>query len=525
AVDANYDISYVAGTLTVTPASLTITADNQTMVYGGTLPAFTASYSGFVNGDTPASLTTPPALSTTATSASSVGSYEIDATGAVDANYDISYVAGTLTVTPASLTITADNQTMVYGGTVPTLTASYSGFVNGDTPASLTTPPALSTTATSASPVGNYEIDASGAVDANYDIGYVTGTLTIGPATLTWKGVSNGNWTDAQWLGANLPYPNSNVNAIVDTSNTVHVTSSQAANALAISNGGQVAVAAGLAITTDTSVTGGSTLDVDPKAIFSTGGVLTLDTGGILFGGRIAAAAYQLNNGAAIADLSGPGGLTKDTGGTVILSGSNSYAGNTVVNGGLLIVANARALPDGTGLTVGAGGILVFNASQSMSPIAATSALAAVPVATSTVSTPSPAISAASGSPAETPVGFVTSAMTTVGNTGQQLLAVAAPWVAHGRTETPPRAALALAANNAASFATPTVTSNVAVDAVLTSHRSAVDRTVASPDLLRYANAWPWLTAIESSWNSSDQNKMTDSTVAALDKVLAQYGV
>jgi hypothetical protein len=60
---------------------------------------------------------------------------------------------GTLTVTPASLTITADSKTKVYGAALPTLTASYSGFVNGDTSASLTTRPTLSTTATAASHV------------------------------------------------------------------------------------------------------------------------------------------------------------------------------------------------------------------------------------------------------------------------------------------------------------------------------------------------------------------------------------
>ena len=48
---------------------------------------------------------------------------------------------GTLTVTPAGLTITADDQTKVYGAALPTLTASYSGFVNGDTAASLTIRP------------------------------------------------------------------------------------------------------------------------------------------------------------------------------------------------------------------------------------------------------------------------------------------------------------------------------------------------------------------------------------------------
>ena len=137
------------------PAPLTITADNQTKVYGAALPTLTASYTGFVNGDTSASLTTQPTLTTTATASSQCrGSpYAITASGAVDSDYSISYASGLLTVTPVALTITADNQTKVYGAALPTLTASYSGFVNGDTSASLHTQPTLSTTATATSHV------------------------------------------------------------------------------------------------------------------------------------------------------------------------------------------------------------------------------------------------------------------------------------------------------------------------------------------------------------------------------------
>jgi hypothetical protein len=102
---------------TVMPAPLTITANNQTKVFGAAVPALTASYSGFVNGDTPASLTTPPTLSTTATASSPVGTYPITAAGAAAANYAITYVAGTLTVTPASTvtTIAANHPTSVFG--------------------------------------------------------------------------------------------------------------------------------------------------------------------------------------------------------------------------------------------------------------------------------------------------------------------------------------------------------------------------------------------------------------------------
>jgi len=185
AVDSDYSISYATGILTITPAGLTITAVNQTKVYGAALPTLTASYAGFVNGDAPTSLTTQPTLSTTATAHSSTGVYAISASGAVDADYSITYLAGSLTVSAATLTITADNQTKVYGANLPTLTASYSGFVNGDTATSLDTLPTLSTTATASSDIGAYTITASNALDPDYTISYVGGTLTVSQATLT----------------------------------------------------------------------------------------------------------------------------------------------------------------------------------------------------------------------------------------------------------------------------------------------------------------------------------------------------
>ena len=182
--DSLYDPKNQSVTQTVTPAMLTITAGNQTKVYGAALPTLTASYTGFVNGDT--ALTTQPTLSTTATAHSDTGGYAITASGAAaDSDYTITYVAGSLTVTTAPLTITADNQTKVYGAAVPTLTASYSGFVDGDTAANLSTQPTLTTTATAGSHVGSYTITASGAADSDYSISYVPGTLTVTAAGLT----------------------------------------------------------------------------------------------------------------------------------------------------------------------------------------------------------------------------------------------------------------------------------------------------------------------------------------------------
>ncbi|HXI54246.1 MAG TPA: MBG domain-containing protein, partial [Candidatus Saccharimonadales bacterium] len=171
--------TFVNGTLTITAVPLTVTAEAKTKVYGAPLPVFTASYVGFVNGDTPASLATPVSFATTASASSSVGTYPITPGGAVSPNYIFSYVGSTLTVTPALLTITADNKVKVFLGVVPTLTASYAGLVNGDTPANLDTPVTLTTTAEQTSPVGNYPITASGAADLNYVITLVNGTLMV----------------------------------------------------------------------------------------------------------------------------------------------------------------------------------------------------------------------------------------------------------------------------------------------------------------------------------------------------------
>ena len=178
----------MTGTLNITQAPLTITADNQSKVYGAELPTLTASYSGFVNGDTPANLDTGATLSTTATASSDTGVYSIIVSGAVDRDYAISFVDGTMTVTAASLTITADNQTKVYGAALPTLTASRTRASSTATPRPVW---ALYPHSARRQPrqqrcLGQpLRHHASDAVDSNYTISYVSGTLTVTPATLS----------------------------------------------------------------------------------------------------------------------------------------------------------------------------------------------------------------------------------------------------------------------------------------------------------------------------------------------------
>ena len=185
AVDANYTISYVAGTLTVNPVGLTITADNQNKAYGAALPGLTVGYSGFVNGDTAGSLTTPPAVTTTGTASSAVGSYPITASGVADANYTISYVPGTLTIDQVGLTVVATDATRAYGQTNPVFTASYIGFCQRRDQYVDERRAELSTAADTNSPVGPYPITASGLSAANYSITYSNGTLSVLAQALT----------------------------------------------------------------------------------------------------------------------------------------------------------------------------------------------------------------------------------------------------------------------------------------------------------------------------------------------------
>ena len=168
----------------VTPADLTITADDQSKVYGAEDPELTASFDGLANGDTGEDF--PDLVLTGPPTGAGVGEYDITASGAANPNYDITYGTGTEEITPAPLTITADDKTRVYGEDAPAYTSTTDGLVNGDTKADL--PGLVLTSAAPATPgVGEYDITASGATNPNYDITYDAGTekVTRAPLTIT----------------------------------------------------------------------------------------------------------------------------------------------------------------------------------------------------------------------------------------------------------------------------------------------------------------------------------------------------
>ena len=72
--------------------------------------------------------------------------------------------------------------------------------------------------------------------------------------------------------------------------------------------------------------------------------------------------------------------LTLDGGGTLLLAGTDSYTGGTIVDAGTLFVVNSNAIPDSTSLTVAAGGTLIFDPGHVAVPYTVSpGAVAAVP--------------------------------------------------------------------------------------------------------------------------------------------------
>ena len=199
-----------AGSTTTTPASVTVTPVTITVtgitagnkVYNATnaanLNTSSAVLSGVLNGD---DVTVNPngyvATFSTANAGNNipvtVSNLGLQGTGA--GNYVLAQPTGvTGNITPAPLTLTANNQTVLQGNPIPTLTYTANGLQGSDTTASLTTQPFLSTTATSSSPAGTYPIDISGGSSTNYTItSYVPGTLTIVTSTGTTTTVTSSN--------------------------------------------------------------------------------------------------------------------------------------------------------------------------------------------------------------------------------------------------------------------------------------------------------------------------------------------
>ena len=203
AADRNYTITFTGNTLTITPASLNVSANAQTKVYGTTDPALTDTAAGLVDKtvdsvaiDDTAATVLSGALARAAAgtlAGEQVGGYAISqGTLAAGSNYTINFIGNTLTITPAPLTVSANAQTKVYGMADPALTVSVTGFVDAtvdgltldDTATSALTGDLIRVPGETVSG-GPYAIEQGTLAASDYTITFTGNRLTITPAPLT----------------------------------------------------------------------------------------------------------------------------------------------------------------------------------------------------------------------------------------------------------------------------------------------------------------------------------------------------
>ncbi|MFC6254938.1 MBG domain-containing protein [Secundilactobacillus hailunensis] len=186
--DANGNYSFKAtnvhaGSFSITPAAITVTAPTLTKVYDGT--AYSGDYQAQVTG-VPADATAPKFDLTDLSQAVNAKTYELNATlKNLNKNYTITYNPGQLTISQAPITIAAPTLTKAYDG------KGYAGNGNVATVSGLPTAAkadALHYSMTDLSQMsdvkaGGYGIDIALGDNPNYAITTKAGTLTITPMT------------------------------------------------------------------------------------------------------------------------------------------------------------------------------------------------------------------------------------------------------------------------------------------------------------------------------------------------------
>lgn len=153
-------------------ATAQVTFSNQSQTYDGTAKSVTAT-------TTPSGLPVSITYNGSTTAPTNAGTYAVAGTIS-DTTYQ-GVVTSTLTIAKKVVTVSADNKTRAVGEPNPTLTATFTGFVNGETRSVVTGTPTLSSTAALNSLAGSYPITISpGSLNAaNYSFTFISGTLTV----------------------------------------------------------------------------------------------------------------------------------------------------------------------------------------------------------------------------------------------------------------------------------------------------------------------------------------------------------
>ncbi|MBV9517984.1 MAG: hypothetical protein JO068_07665, partial [Hyphomicrobiales bacterium] len=180
----NYAVTFMNATGTITKAALTVTEVAGSKVFDGTTgSSASAQVSGLKGSDTASGLAESFASANAGNQAMTSGGLTVN-DGNGGGNYAITIVNATGTITPAPLTITANNATQVFGTPDPVFSASFGPFPAGLGPSALSG--TLSFTAnTAGSTPGSFQIIPGGLSSPNFDITFVPGTLLVTAANNT----------------------------------------------------------------------------------------------------------------------------------------------------------------------------------------------------------------------------------------------------------------------------------------------------------------------------------------------------
>lgn len=166
----------------INKADIIITADHKEKVYGEANPKFTLSYN--LLGTDVNDLFNEPSITCAADEASNVGEYDIllsyDGDGN-NSNYNVILVNGKLSITPAELTVTAEDNSVYYGKNPPACTYNIYGFKGNDSINDLEGTVVFYCDYAKGSAEGEYDINISGLSSNNYNIKFVRGKLTVLP--------------------------------------------------------------------------------------------------------------------------------------------------------------------------------------------------------------------------------------------------------------------------------------------------------------------------------------------------------
>ncbi|HSV12650.1 MAG TPA: autotransporter-associated beta strand repeat-containing protein, partial [Tepidisphaeraceae bacterium] len=215
-----------------------------------------------------------------------------------------------------------------------------------------------------------------------------TGTVNISGGTIN-GATGGGNMTMGSFTGATGTL-NASGSGIVTTPNQLFVGEGAAAT-VNVSGNALVSPVGGLKLGVNTGATGTVNLNggtILTPSVTQGSGAGTFNFNGGTLKASAASGAFvtgistaNVGNGGAVIDSNGfavtigqnllnngTGGLTKNSAGALTLTGASTYAGNTTINGGSLILSGAGSVNSSSGVTVNNGAKFITTSSAAVSP-------------------------------------------------------------------------------------------------------------------------------------------------------------